>query len=238
MRVFITVLFVSMLVNSNAYGQSGKIPFRILDPFRGISSESDSDEQPPQRIQPLTQVAERKAPSSAIGSSIVRSQFIQQATPIDNSSFLPAEGFAVQDMTYNNPGIVQPYAVSDPTSAFNYPQPAVRRHLNPDQFWTRKQQPIVETRNPALFGKTANEACDEWAGYCKCCGFKGEPGRWGIRWLGHKNPLPCSCVECGGLGKRCTKRHGDCTQCQEGSCSTENCGAGSQSFFKRGLLGW
>jgi hypothetical protein len=76
--------------------------------------------------------------------------------------------------------------------SFNYGHPQSRRLMNPDQFWTRKSLPVIDSRNHFLFGDPRS-ACDEWAGYCGCCGFKMNPGHLGQRWL--RSGDPCECVD-------------------------------------------
>lgn len=102
---------------------------------------------------------------------------------------------------------VQGYPAS---SHFNSTQPVSPILINPDQFWNRKQQPVVEVRNHALFGIDPAAACDEWEGYCGCCGLKANPGHLGIKCL--RGNDPCECVECCAI----RKRKADC--CPTGNC--------------------
>ncbi len=78
------------------------------------------------------------------------------------------------------------------TTSFNATQPISKVLINPDQFWTRKQRPVIDYRQHNLFGDP-NCACDEWAGFCRCCGLKSSPGHLGMKWLSSGDP--CECVD-------------------------------------------
>lgn len=96
---------------------------------------------------------------------------------------------------------------------YNATQPVSPILMNPDQFWNRKQQPVVEVRNHAMFGIDPALACDEWEGYCGCCGLKAGPGHLGIKCL--RGTDPCECVECCALRQ---KKGNCCPNCSTGKC--------------------
>ena len=140
----------------------------------------------------------------------------QSASLTASAAFVNKQTQATTDYSLFQPGIPQgflpfegqEYRTESDHFSFNATQPKSRALLNPDQFWTRKSRPVIDARNQYLLGDHTT-ACDEWAGYCGCCGLKMNPGHLGQRWLSTGDP--CECVD-----NCCPERR--CRRCRAIEC--------------------
>lgn len=206
MRTALKTLIVVCLFSSTGYGQLTGSSYRIPDPMQ---SSGDS----PQRVEKLASGLKSRVaalshhiPKQPEEGELGISQqgIIQfQPGPIGSGTFMSSSsdmGAGIEIYQDAYPGFSTGYR---PSTSFNATQRISPILANPDQFWNRKMRPVVDVRNQAMFGIDPECTCDEWEGFCGCCGLKAGPGHLGIPWL--RGNDPCGCVECRRLG--CRKCH-------------------------------
>lgn len=215
MRIALNALAVCFLLATTSYGQQSGDWYRIPDPLQSSGNS-------PQRVERLANSLKSRV---AALSHNVQQQPVEDELAITRAGSLPyqTDAFGSQvpfsvsgidaGLEFYDPDYPMVSSGHLPSANFNSTQRISPILANPDQFWNRKQRPVVAVRNQAMFGVDPEDVCDEWGGFNLCCGLKLRPGHLGLPWL--PGPDPCECVECK-LGHK--KGHKKCHKCKSGAC--------------------
>jgi len=214
MRIALPTLVVLNFLLSTCFGQQRNDSYRIPDPLQASGNSPQRVERLAQGLRERTAAITHHVPHQEEEREIAinRPGLLQRSsTTPSQTHFHPQPTAESQHGHWDRMGghsnFIGGYV---PISNFNSTQVISPILMTPDLFWNQKHQPILETRNQAMFGIDPACACDEWAGYCGCCGFKESPGHLGIKWL--RGNDPCECVEC------CRLRQRKAKHCSNGSC--------------------